>query len=406
MIRVVVVLLALAAGGVAAFWVARDPGYLLVAYDGTTLETSVWFALLCAIALGGVLWLTAFAGRRLLRVGAAVATRAGRRRATRARAKAQRGTMLLAEGRWREAIDNLLASATAGATPLANYLGAARAANRLGSHDERDDILRRAGKALPEAAFVLDLTRAELQQAAGQWRQSAQTLEALREQAPRHSLVVERLFRAYRTLGDAEAAARLAPELPKGGDLEEVRLAAWRAGLGASSSAAQVRDTWRAVPKALRGSESLVLDYVDALVRHDAEDEAEVVLRRALKKRWRACWVLRYGSIGGDAAKRRANAGGWLPKHDQDAALELTLGRLARADGDSAAARRHLLRSIDLDAAPAALVEMGRLCAGEGQHAAAVEYLERALVAGLDSAVNARPTGALEFATQTPLRWD
>lgn len=388
MIRAVVVLLALAVGGAIAVWVARDPGYLLIAYDGVTLETSVWFALLCALVLGGALLLIAFVGGRLRRAGATVATRAGQRRAKRAGAKAQRGTMLLAEGRWREAIDHLLSSAAASATPLANYLGAARAANLLGNHDERDDILDRAAKALPEAAFVLELTRAELQQAAGQWRQSAHTLEALREQAPRHSLVVERLSHAYQSLGDTEAAARLAPELPKGanleGNLEKVRLAAWRAGLRASSSVAQARHTWRAMPKDLRRSQSLLLDYVDALAGHGAEDEAEKVLRQALKKHWRTCWVLRYGSIGGDAAKRRATAGAWLRKHGEDAALQLTLGRLARADGDLAAARRHLQSSIDLDARPEALVEMGRLCGSEGEHVAAAEYLERAL---------ARPAG-------------
>lgn len=388
MIRAVVVLLALAVGGAIAVWVARDPGYLLIAYDGVTLETSVWFALLCALVLGGALLLIAFVGGRLRRAGATVATRAGQRRAKRAGAKAQRGTMLLAEGRWREAIDHLLSSAAASATPLANYLGAARAANLLGNHDERDDILDRAAKALPEAAFVLELTRAELQQAAGQWRQSAHTLEALREQAPRHSLVVERLSHAYQALGDTEAAARLAPELPKGGNLEgnleKVRLAAWRAGLSASSSVAQARDTWRAMPKDLRRSQSLLLDYVDALAGHGAEEEAEKVLRQALKKRWRTCWVLRYGSIGGDPAKRRATAGAWLRKHGEDAALQLTLGRLARADGDLAAARRHLQSSIDLDARPEALVEMGRLCGSEGEHVAAAEYLERAL---------ARPAG-------------
>lgn len=257
MILAIVVLLALAAGGVVALWVARDPGYLLVAYDGATLETSVWFALLCAGALGAALLLVAFVVRRLLRVGAVVASRTGQRRTTRA---------------------------------------------------------------VPQAA-----------------------------EAPRREAV------------------------------EQERLAAWRADLGASSSVAQARHAWRTLPRAMRGSESLLLDFVDALVRHGAEDEAETVLRRALKKRWRAGWVLRYGSIGGDVAKRRAKAGEWLPKHEQDAALQLTLGRLARADGDLNAARKHLRSSIDLEAAPAALVEMGRLCASEGQHAAAVEYLERAL---------------------------
>ena len=374
---------------------ARDPGYVLIAYDGATLETSVWFALLCATAFGLALFLVSLVCRRLLRVRAGVAAWGDRR----ARTKAQRGTMLLAEGRWREAIGDLLKSANAGGTPLANYLGAARAANLLGSFDERDDILAHASKALPDAALALELTRAELQQDAGQWRQCIHTLTALRRQTPRHPAVLNGLLAAHQALDDAEAAAELAPELPPGEALDEVHIAAWRArlgkSLGSAQAAAHARNTWRAMPRKLRDAEPLVLAYVDVLLGHGAEDAAEAVLRRALKKRWRASWVLRYGTIGGAAGKRRANAEGWLRSHADDAPLLLTLGRLALAEGDLPAARKHLLASLDLEAANTTLVEVGRLCAAEGDHAAATGYLERALAANPDAGKDLRLSGTL-----------
>ena len=375
----ILLLLALAIGGAIALFVARDPGYVLIAYDGATLETSVWFALLCAIALGLALFLLSLACRRLLRVRAGVAAWGERR----ARVKAQRGTILLAEGRWREAIAALLKSANTGATPLANYVGAARAANRLGSFDERDDILERAAKALPDATLALELTRAELQQAAGQWRQSAHTLTALRPHAPRHPAVLNGLLAAHRALDDAEAAAELAPALPAGEAVDESHLAAWRTRLqksqGSAEAATHARNTWRAMPKKLRDAEALVHAFVDALAANGAEAEAEAVLRRALKKHWRPSWVLRYGTIGGDVAKRRATANAWLRNHANDAPLLLTLGRLALAEDDLPAARKHLLASLEAEATPATLAEVGRLCIAEGDHAAATGYLERAL---------------------------
>ena len=388
-LAIVALLLALAIGGAVALFVARDPGYLLVAYDGASLETSVWFALLCAIALALALYCVSFVLRRLLRAGAGVVVWTGDRRATRARAKGQRGAARLAEGRWREAIDDLLASADSGGTPLANYLGAARAANLLASYNERDDILERAATALPDASLAVELTHAELQQAAGQWRQSMRTLTALRDRAPRHATVLKGLLAAHRALDDAEAAARLAPELPSGEALEEVHLDAWRARLvksrGSAQAVAHARNTWRAMPRKLRDSEPLVLTYVDVLADHDADAAAEAVLRRALKRRWCASWVLRYGTLGGAAGKRRANAREWLRDHAGDASLLLTLGRIARADGDAAAAREHLLASLEVDAAPATLAEMGRLCAAEGDHQAAASYFEQALEASGDS---------------------
>lgn len=384
-IVIFVLLLALAIGGGAAWFVARDPGYLLIAYDGMTLETSVWFALLCAVAFVLAWFLISFACRRLLHVGADVAVWAGARRATRTRAKAQRGTVLLAEGKWREAIGDLLASADASGTPLANYLGAARAANMLGNHDERDDILERAAKTLPNAALAVELTRAELQQAAGQWRQSVHTLTAARERAAHHPTVLRGLLAAHRALGDAEAVAQLAPELPRDDALDEVHVEAWRTRLtksrGSSQAATHARNTWRAMPKKLRDCEALVLAYADVLADHDAEDAAEAVLRRAINKHWRTSLVLRYGTIGGGAEKRRANAGGWLRRHAGDAALLLTLGRLALADDDTETARTHLQASLERDAAPATLAEMGRLCSREEDHAAAADYFQRALAA-------------------------
>ena len=372
-------LLALAIGGAVALFVARDPGYVLIAYDGATVETSVWFALLCGIALGLALFLLSLACRRLLRVRAGVAAWGERR----ARVKAQRGTILLAEGRWREAIGALLKSANTGATPLANYVGAARAANRLGSFDERDDILARAAKALPAATLALELTRAELQQAAGQWRQSAHTLTALRPHAPRHPAVLNGLLVAHRALDDAEATAELAPQLPAAAAVDEAHVAAWRERLqksqGSTEAATHARNTWRAMPRKLRDTEALVHAYVDVLTANGAEVEAEAVLRRALKKHWRPSWVLRYGTIGGDVAKRRATATAWLRNHANDAPLLLTLGRLALAEGDLPAARKHLLASLEAEATPATFAEVGRLCIAEGDHAAATSYLERAL---------------------------
>ena len=372
-------LLALAIGGAVALFVARDPGYVLVGYNGATLETSVWFALLCAIAFGLALFLISLACRRLLRVRAGVAARGERR----ARAQAQRGTMLLAEGRWREAIGALLQSANAGGTPLANYVGAARAANRLGSFDERDAILARATKALPDAALALELTRAELQQAAGQWPQAVQTYTTLRQRTTRHPAVLNGLLAAHRALDDAEAAAELAPELPTSEAVDEAHIAAWRARLqrsqASAEAAAHARNTWRAMPRKLRDVEALVLAYVDVLAAHGAEDEAEAALRRALKKHWRRSWVLRYGTISGDVAKRRANADGWLRRHADDAPLLLTLGRLALAANDLPAAHKHLLASLEAAPTTATLVEVARLYAAEGDHQAAISHLERAL---------------------------
>ena len=52
MIRFLVLLVVgVALGALLAFLMVRDPGYVLLSYDGSPVETSLWFALACLVLL-------------------------------------------------------------------------------------------------------------------------------------------------------------------------------------------------------------------------------------------------------------------------------------------------------------------------------------------------------------------
>ena len=385
MIRFLVLLIGgLALGGLLAYLMVRDPGYVLVAYDGVTVETSLWFALACLVALAVLAFLVAFLIRRTARGGFAVAGWFRWRRVAKARDRSLTGFMLSAEGRWSEAKQALLESADRVDTPLANLFAAARAANELARHDERDAILDRALASTPQAAFTVELARAELQRAAGQWGRSIATLDALRDKAPQHPMVLKGLFEAHRHLNDWEAVAELAPLLPKDAapDMAAVQAEAWRARfakLKTSADAAEhARRAWKAMPRKLRTDEGLVLDYVDALA-DAAPAEAEGVLRRALKKEWREAWVRRYARVGADPVKQLAIAKQWQKRRPDDAVLLFTLGRLSAASGNGEEAKSYLEASLANREDAATLAELGRLCSKDGDRDAANDYLGRAL---------------------------
>ena len=375
------VALALAAGGALAAMMLRDPGYVLLSYADATLETSLWFAA-GAVA---VAWLglagAIFAVRRLLRSGSQVTAWMATRRQRATRRRSLQGAMLLAEGRWRAARRALLAQAAA-QTPLLDYFGAAQAANELSDYEQRDRTLDRAKAAIPEAGFAVELRRAELQQVAAQWRCSVATLAALRERAPRHPLVLARLFEAHKALGDWNAAAELAPALPDDANAE-VRIAAWRTWLTSPKDGAgraeHATDVWRTVPKALRIHDVLLLAYVDVLASDEAEAAAEAALRAGLKRRWVVAWVCRYGEIRPDPRRQLAVAEAWLKRHPNDAALLLTLGRLAAAIDESSQAKAYLQASHEAEPSIAALTALGCLCAANGEAAAANDYFRQAL---------------------------
>lgn len=374
-------LLALAIGGAVAALMLHDPGYVLISYAGASLETSLWFAVGALLALWLALAGSLFLLRRVLRGGADARAWFASRRQQAASQHALRGAMLLAEGRWHEARKELLA-APAARTPLLDYFGAAQAANELREYEQRDAALDRAKEAIPEAAFVVELRRAELQQAAGQWQRSVTTLAALQRLAPRHPLVHALLFEAHKALGDWEAVAELAPSLP-----EEMptamQLAMWRVRLDSANgdaAAEHARQVWDAMPKRLRDEEALLLAYVDALAGHDPA-AAEAALRSGLKRVWRVAWVRRYGELEANAQSQLKTATGWLKQHPGDPALLLALGRLAAAAGDRQQAKEHLQASVEAEPGAAALAALGNLCVAEGDSAAANGYFQRAMMA-------------------------
>lgn len=209
----IVVFCALALGGLLAALMLRDAGYVLIAYDGATLETSLWFALAVLILIAAAARLLGILWRATARGGARLAAAAAKRGQRALRSHAQQGVMLLLEGRCAEAERPLRETAPHLDVPLYGFVAAARAANEAERFEDRDAVLDDAKVAVPNAAFVLELARSELQQQAGQWRASLDTLAGLSQEAPRHPLVNARLLAARQALGDAAvqqpAAGRL-----------------------------------------------------------------------------------------------------------------------------------------------------------------------------------------------------
>lgn len=383
MIRLLIlVVIALAVGGALAVLMLGDAGYVLIAYSDATIETSLWFALAAWLLLWVAFSAVFFLMRRLLAGRLRLADWMAAKRRRSASHHAEQGALFLAEGRSKEAVQALLRAAGRVDARLLTYFAAAQAANDASDTNTREQALEAAREAVPNAAFVIDLERTRLQQANGEWRTSAALLTALNEQAPRHPLVLERLFLAYRELNDWDAVAELAPHLPDGID-DDTELAIWRSRLNKSKdsvdAAEHARATLQAMPKKLRTAEAMTLDYVDILAAQGDVDEAETALRRALKAEWRPALLQRYARLPGNAKRRTKLVAEGLAAHPDDPATLLALGTLAIETGDIEAARKHLQRSHELKPTAAALAELGRLNASAGDHAAASDCYAAAL---------------------------
>lgn len=375
-----VLIMLLAIAGLLGWAISQSAGYVLITYDRFRYESSFWVFL----ALVACLWLLAVALHWLLGVlqvsGALVNPWSRRHRARRVENASRRGLRELAEGQWSHALAHLRLAADNDRQPLVHYLGAARAANELGEHEQSDELLRKAQEREPEAALAIGLTQAQLQIARGQYAEARASLSALQDEHPRHPYVLALLQQLYVQLEDWPALCRLLPELRKyrvlpPARLGELEVLAWTAAIEQAGQVAEpseeavqvLNQRWQTVPSALRGEALVVRAYADGLNRLGAEAKAEEVLFAAIKRQFDERLVERYGRVRGrEPARQLAQAEAWLKDHPDNAVLLLALGRLSLRNELWGKARDYLEASLRFDHRPETCAELARLLAQLG----------------------------------------
>lgn len=378
-----VLILLIAIIGFLGWAIAQDPGYVLISYDRFRYESSFWIFL----GLIACLWLLAMVVHwvlGLLHTSGALVNPWSRRHRERRVSKASRsGLRELAEGQWSHALGHLRSAAEHDRQPLVHYLGAARAANELGEHEQSDELLRKAKEREPESGLAVGLTQAQLQIARGQYGEARETLNALHADHPRHPYVLTLLQQLYVQLEDWSALCRLLPELRKQrvlppARLSELELLAWTAALEQAGQTPASSDEgalqalnqkWQTVPSGLRNESLLVRAYADGLARLGADAKAEEVLYAALKRQFDDRLVERYGRVRGqDPARQLANAEGWLKTNPENAELLLALGRLSMRNALWGKARDYLEASLRFEHRPETCAELARLLAQLGDN--------------------------------------
>ena len=193
----------------------HDPGYVLIAVNQWTIETTLWFAVFMLLAgfafAHGLLLLLAHLGQ----VPTNYHTWKTRHKTKIAQDKTRQGLIEFSEGYWSKAKNHLIKALPNTDTPLLNYLTAARAAQELGDSQLRDNYLREAQQAMPEAQVAVELTQAQLQLANKQWEQALATLRHLQDMAPKHPYVLKLLSELYQEVKDWTSLITLLPELKK-----------------------------------------------------------------------------------------------------------------------------------------------------------------------------------------------
>jgi HemY protein len=315
-------------GGLLGLVVLRDPGYVLLSWQQTSVEMGLW--------LGGLIWLLSLAAAmvaidllfKLLGFNSWWASFMNARRQRRSQQSFESGIIRLERGDWRRAERQLFNAARLSTHPLPAYLAAARAAAQGQAWERAENYLVLADE--QGNRLAVGLARARLQLVAGRWEQAAVLLGQLQEKHPREDAVrrlrVEVLARLQRWADLADVLPQLQKSGPDDEAFSRLEKRANREVLGWVGQTAGRADKaytvrrlqayWQALPKRLQADEDLQAAYAAELVHCGADDEAEALLAVTLDKQWSNAGAEVYGrarSTRPDQALMRAE--GWREAH-------------------------------------------------------------------------------------------
>ena len=391
-------------GTVVGELIIKDPGYVLLSYQNTTIETSIWGLAVITLVTFVVFHLGLKFLQYLLERRRKIRDWNDNRTRVRANRRTLRGLLALSSGDWLKAQRLLESAADKTETPLINYLAAARAAHEDGQPDTSDRFLELAQQTMPKAETAIGLTRAQIQLSRGQLEPCLSTLKRLRGVAPRHSMVLKMLKQVYVQQQDWVSLAELIPHLQKqkvlkGEQLRELERKAY-SGLMQSTlkelpaetdNASRLKvlnKTWKSLPRELMSDPDLTANYASLLSDNSAGDKAESFLRDAIKSEWNESLVKLYGQISGsNPAKQLKTAEDWHAEHTDSAALQLTLGRLSLLNSQWPQAREYFEKSMALNKSQETYNELARLL----QHMDDSEGIQKLMTESLDSVTQSLP---------------
>ncbi len=392
----ILLLLVIAGSFYTARYIFQDAGYVLIAYNGYTLESTLWALLLALMVV--IISIKALSGIIRLFIGGAglvypLSSKARRRRSQKL---ANKGLILFANGHWKQAQKVLSQAGDTGASPLTSYLVAARAACANNDMDACKENLRKADEVAPAAYMAIGITQAEAQLSQRQLEQALATLQSLRKKSPKHPYVLKLLKQTYEQLSDWQSLAKLLPSLRKLKVLNSEALEslekniynelfeqAWSKGRSQRELTTRItpaNQVWQSLSKPQRRNHELAYSYARCLHRLGADHEAESFIRRHLPALYSAPLIHLFGRLTSEDHGRQLLAGEkLLAERPNDPDLLLALGRICSRDKLWGKAREYLEASLQLRHCLDTYNELGQLMAQLEEHELSSGYFQKGL---------------------------
>ena len=200
--RLITLLIILAFAVWAGLSIAKDPGYMLLAYRHWTLETPLWFGIILWLIFALLIILIANIWHSLGNMAAAWHAWRSRRKLTRSNNLTLRALLETIEGYYESAEKNVTKAIPNAELPLIDYLIAAYSANAQDKTEQRDAYLLSAKNLMPDAETAVHLLKIHWLINAGNLHQAEIELELLLHDEPYQPLALTLAKDLYLQLGE------------------------------------------------------------------------------------------------------------------------------------------------------------------------------------------------------------
>ncbi len=368
MIRAIFLFILLAASVILGLQLQHDPGYILIAINKTTIETTLWIGLFFMILVFILLYIVLHILASLYKSPRHFNRWRKRRKIATARRLTRKGLIEFSEGYWQDAKKDLLKALPYSDTPLINYLIAARAAQEMGDYTLRDNYLREAQQSMPETEIAIELTQAQLQLANNQWEQALATLRHLQYLAPKHPYVLKLLAKLYEAVKDWTQLINLLPALHKHHVISDEQYQTLRMqsylqqfrNLISHRSYDEITAFIDSLPKSLCANPVFIVEKANFYQKHNQPEKAANLIKKSLSKHMSEKLVNLYGDINASESQLKF-AESLLSKYPHSAPLFLCCGKLSLQLELWGKAKKYLQQSIDIAPTKEAYWQLGCL---------------------------------------------
>jgi HemY protein len=361
-------LLAVALGAAAAWLLGAEAGYVLIAWQEWTLESSIAGFVLLIIGSLLTAYLLVRGVSTLLRLPGRLQSYWSGRVRERAHSSFIHGVRLLAVGDYARAEVALLRRVADHEAPDLSYMAAARAAQELGAYDRRNHYLELANQSGEAAAPAVLAEQTRLYAAANEQQRALETARHFLQRFPQQPHATRLYAEALLAQGEHTALHTLLRErgeaiaVERRGQLRARAVSALMQEAVAEARLDRLKSLWDELDGRLAADPRVARAYAAGLVHLGAESEAVAIIGKVLKQRFDAELVSLFGRLEGiDPVGQLASLEQWLSQHGEEGALLLAAGRTCLRNRLWGKAKSYLDSALLTAPAPAVHQELARL---------------------------------------------